>query len=260
MCELLAITTKNNTKLNDHLDYFYKERSDFNRHGWGIFVFNNGSTFVDKEPIKAVESEHLQEVLDEDIIGNNVIAHVRFATTGLREYNNCHPYQYKDESGRVWTLAHNGTIFHTDMIDEVTLEPKGDTDSEKVILLIIESMNKKIEELGRPLKEKERFEVIENIIKDLSRDNKLNLMIYDGELLYIHANVDDQMFISPFRDGYILGSREYDYNDVKWEPFPKRKLIAFKDGEIVLEGSEPQNTYVEDPEVFRYYYLKYANL
>ena len=37
--------------------------------------------------------------------------HIRLATVGSRDYENCHPFVREDNYGRHWTLIHNGTMF-----------------------------------------------------------------------------------------------------------------------------------------------------
>ncbi|MBQ9720943.1 MAG: class II glutamine amidotransferase, partial [Oscillospiraceae bacterium] len=45
------------------------------------------------------------------ITTKNLIAHIRRASVGGMAYENCHPFVARDTGGRVWKLAHNGTLF-----------------------------------------------------------------------------------------------------------------------------------------------------
>ena len=47
---------------------------------------------------------------------------------------------------------------------------------------------------GAPSTIKERFNILTEIVSDLSKNNKLNLMIYDGDLTYIHSNMRETLY------------------------------------------------------------------
>jgi len=85
------------------------------------------------------------------------------------------------------------------------------------------------------LSSKQRFTVVERLTALLAPRNKLNLMLYDGELLYVHKNMQDTLF---FRE---IGAHGLLFATVplmgkNWKPFPMTRLVAFHDGEKVFEG------------------------
>ena len=87
------------------------------------------------------------------------------------------------------TIAHNGTIFEGDILTDYFHRQKGETDSERILLFMLDRLNDLIRQKGRPLDEDERFSVLEEMTKDLSPHNKLNLLIYDGDILYVHISI-----------------------------------------------------------------------
>ena len=70
----------------------------------------------------------------------------------------------------------------------------------------------------------------------MSYRNKLNLMIFDGELLYVHKNMEETMKYCKYASGYIFATKTLDKN--KWDDFPTAQLRAYKDGELVFEGEK----------------------
>ncbi|MGD9962944.1 MAG: class II glutamine amidotransferase [Thermoplasmata archaeon] len=110
-----------------------EEEERGHRDGWGIVSFSQGS------PVLVGKSErpaHLDPSFDSAMSSaaatpppNMVIAHVRAASAGSVSLANTHPFI----SGRL-VLAHNGTVKGT--IPNATRSPKGDTDSEKLLLLV----------------------------------------------------------------------------------------------------------------------------
>ena len=69
------------------------------------------------------------------------MAHIRLATIGDVDYENCHPFVKRDCGGRVWTLIHNGTIFNCPLLDGYVHRQEGSTDSERIFLYLIDCID-----------------------------------------------------------------------------------------------------------------------
>ena len=80
--------------------------------------------------------------LKKSIEVKNAFAHIRYATIGNVEFKNCHPYSDEDNTGRRWTLIHNGTIFEYKPLNAYVKEQSGDTDSERILIHIINLLAK----------------------------------------------------------------------------------------------------------------------
>lgn len=262
MCELLAINIKEPIQLNNILNNFFIERSKYHPHGWGLAIAKEeNKRIILKEPVTAFKSKFLKRQLNYPIISKDILGHVRYATVGNIENDNCHPFHYEDNSGRSWTLIHNGTIFHSNIIEPFKKEQKGETDSERVLLLLIERINKKISSLERSLSEEERIEVVEELIAELSHRNKLNIMIFDGDILYVHVNTKNLLHYTKINNGYLICSKPIELeSEVNWNEIELNRLFAFKNGQLKFEGKKHRNEYIEDPEVNKYLYLQYASL
>lgn len=256
MCEMFGITADKEVVANPLLESFYQHSSE-NRDGWGLAVFRGHSVTMEKEPRMAAQSTYLRQRLSRDIRCRNLFAHIRKATIGRIEYANCHPFIWDDNSGRTWTLMHNGTIFEPDSMERPSVEPEGTTDSERILLYIIDQVNKEIVRLGRDLDSSERFRLLDTLVTRISKGNKLNLLIYDGENMYVHTNcpgtlhewTDDHMTLfatKPFRmDG--------------WQPLTMNRLLAYRDGVRIETGTDHGNTF-EDNKDMTMLYFAYSEL
>ena len=108
-----------------------------------------------------------------------MIAHIRLATRGVMEYANCHPFVLRDNDHRCWTLAHNGTIFDYPRHNPYLHQQEGRTDSERILFFLVDQVNQRQSELGRSLRVEERLDLLDALVTDMAKGNKLNLLIYD---------------------------------------------------------------------------------
>lgn len=245
MCELFAFSSSKPFKINEYLKDFYGH-CNHHPHGWGLALLDSQNYHIFKEPIQARKSLKLKNILDQPIICKNIFAHIRFATIGDLIPCNCHPFNMKDNNGRLWTLMHNGTIFDSSVLCKYSMVQKGSTDSERILFYIVELINDLEYVLERKSSVKERFALISNLISDLSFNNKLDLMIYDGEVLYVHMNCKDSLHYYKFDDGIMFSTKPL--NCGNWEDVPLNTVMAFKDGELLLKSESHNNEYVETPE------------
>ncbi|MGN0984163.1 MAG: class II glutamine amidotransferase, partial [Gemmiger sp.] len=183
MCELLGVSARRKIRVNEYLKEF-ASHSVRHPHGWGLAVFYGNSVSLEKEPVPAYQSGYLRERLRHRLEVHSMIAHIRMATRGTMDFENCHPFVMRDNYDRTWTLAHNGTIFDCPVMERHVHEQEGHTDSERVLCHIIARVNHRQEELGRALTADERFRLMDEIICEVAPHNKLNLLVYDSELMY----------------------------------------------------------------------------
>ena len=238
MCELFGFTSAKKNDISDYLRSFYAH-SSHNPHGWGL-MYENGRTEVLKEPVSAEKSTFLSDIIDYMPPQKITLAHIRFATVGTINERNCHPFTGTDISGREWTLIHNGTIFSSKHCHRYSALQTGDTDSERFFLSLIDNLN---EHISRAVPdERERFEIVNRFIAENAPRNKLNLMIYDGELLYVHKNLKNTLCFKRLEDGIIFSTKPLD--DGVWIPFPMAQVIAYKNGQEVHRGDRHKGTFV----------------
>ncbi|MGN1362720.1 MAG: class II glutamine amidotransferase [Methanobrevibacter sp.] len=245
MCELFAYSSDKPFTINEYLKDFYSH-CNHHPHGWGLALLDSSDYRVYKEPINARGSLKLKNILENAIINKNVFAHIRLATIGDLIYSNCHPFNKIDNSGRMWTLIHNGTIFDSSDLCKYSMIQEGTTDSERILLYIVDTINKEESKKGKKLNINERFNLLSNLVNNLSFNNKLDFMLFDGEYLYVHMNCKDSLNYFKFSDGIMFSTKPL--NNGNWKDVPLNTLLCFKDGKLLFRAEPHSNEYIETPE------------
>lgn len=255
MCELFGVSSPEKLKLNEYLTEFFSHGSA-HPDGWGMAFFYGNEVAVEKQPINSRKSMYLRSRLSVPIEADKMFAHIRLATKGTDEYENTHPFVMQDASGRNWTLIHNGTIFDSEILDPMFYEQKGQTDSERILIYIIKQINArcKAERLGA----NERFRLIDEIVCAITPGNKVNLALYDGELMYVHTNYQDSLHRKKEGSGMLFSTRPL--GRAEWEPLPMNTLLAYRDGKPAFSGTDHGNEFVDTLSKTKHLYLDYAAL
>lgn len=242
MCELYAVNSREPVLMNDTLDLFY-QHSVRHPHGWGLAYWEEQQAVIYREPYSAKDSECLKTLLQDPIVSKIALGHIRFATVGAIGMENCHPFTRIDCSGREWTLIHNGTIFSGLHLIPYEAKQKGHTDSERILLYLIDCLEEATEENGAPLNAEQRSQVVEKMALDLSPRNKLNFLIYDSEQLYVHTNMKDTLFTACQGDAHFFVTAPLE-NDFDWQRLPLNTLQTYLDGTLIYTGAQHQNEFI----------------
>ncbi len=238
MCELFGFSAERKTDLNEYLESFFSH-SRLNPHGWGM-MYEDGVRCVVREPVKATDSVMLPAILESIPPQKIMLAHIRYATVGSIAEENCHPFTAQDISGREWTLIHNGTIYSGGVTYRYYKQQAGDTDSERLFLAFIDHMNDVLSKGS--ITERERFQTVSRFIADNAPRNKLNLMLYDGELLYVHKNLKNTLSCKRVDGGIIFSTQPLDEDG--WAAFPIAQTIAYKNGSEVYRGERHKGIFI----------------
>lgn len=257
MCEIFGACLEKETCVNDFLKVFYSHSGN-HPHGWGLACMDENEVSIEKEALQASKSHYLKGRLSQPISAKAVLAHIRYATVGHVDYCNCHPYSKKDNFSRRWTLIHNGTIFDYSPLNKFIKQQCGETDSERILLYIVEQVNHKQRKSRKPLNSEERFELMDNIISDMSKGNKLNLLIYDGEYMYVHTNYANSLHYLELENKIIFSTLPLT-ND-EWHQVSFTTLLAYKNGRLAFAGTNHKNEYVDNEESLRFLYQIFSDL
>lgn len=257
MCELFGVSARRAVSLNRYLKEFFSHSAD-HPNGWGLAFFHGNAASVEKEPLCASDSMYLRARLRARIESRVMFAHIRKATKGHETYPNTHPFIGRDRTGRLWTLIHNGTVFECGALDSYVRVQEGDTDSERILLYLLNSMNAAEQEKGAPLEAEERFSVVAACTEIIAPGNKVNYLLYDGELLYAHANVPDGLHVLRRGEGAVFST--VPLSGEPFESVPLNTVQAFREGELVFRAAPHPYVYTEDPEKMRLLFLEYAEL
>lgn len=243
MCEIFCFNSNTPKEVNECLECFYNHSSE-HPHGWGLATMQSDEFVIDKEPIQATCSQHLKDILSHPVVGKNVFAHIRLATVGEIISPNCHPFTEADDNNRSWMLIHNGTIFDYPELDKYRDVENGDTDSERILLYIIDKVNEFEAAKGGLSTIKERFNLLTDIVADLSKGNKLNLMVFDGDLTYIHSNMRESLYYLKNDEGFMVATTPLS-DDEGWKEAELNKLFGIIDGNIIFESEEHDNEFIQ---------------
>ncbi len=257
MCEIFGLSSQCDFIANDYLKTFYSH-SSHHPHGWGLACISGSGALIEKESIQASESNYLRERLSQPIVSKILLAHIRYATIGNVEYKNCHPFTGRDNTGRRWTLIHNGTIFDYPQLNCYVKKQMGDTDSERVFLYFMDCLDKAQNQKCSKLAFEERFALFDEIISGMAEGNKLNLLFSDGKYLYAHTNCLGTLFYLTKDNSTIITTTPL--SDEAWQPLPFTRLMAFYKGKLVKTGTNHGHEYIESPESMKLLYSIFANL
>lgn len=260
MCELFGVSSREKVNCTQMLREFFS-RGHEHPHGWGIGFYEESALtpLVVKEAVASIDSDMLQERLKSPIRRNLLLAHIRLATKGSIEFKNTHPFFRMDATGRFWTLIHNGTVFECDRLSKYVKKQEGQTDSERILLYMIDCINQAARRKRFPLSEEERYALIDRMVKAIAPENKINLIITDGNDLYVHTNVRGGLHKKKEGDTTaIFSTRPLD--DGEWEELPLNTLLVYRKGEEVYQGTAHDYEFFETEEKMRYLFLDYAGI
>lgn len=257
MCELLGVSSARRIPVNELLREFFTH-SDRHPNGWGLAIFYENAVSLEKEPVQASRSSYLRERLSHKLEAASMLAHIRFATIGNMEYGNCHPFVKRDDSGRSWTLIHNGTIFDYPKLSPYQYQQEGSTDSERILYYLVDQINERQAELQRPLEKWERFDLLDELIRDMAKGNKLNLILYDGELMYVHTNYANSLYVREGGDTAVFAT--VPFRTGVWKPLPFTALCAYENGLRICQGTPHGQEYKDNDKDMKYIFAAYAGL
>lgn len=255
MCELFGVSSGKKLELNELLSEFFSHGVE-HPNGWGMAFFYGNAVSLEKQPEASHKSAYIKQRLQSKIEADKMFAHIRLATRGNLDYENTHPFVMRDNMNRTWTLAHNGTVFESDVLAPFVSKQQGQTDSERILIYILEQIN--LAQKEKELSPEERFRIIDRIMGEITPENKINLLLFDSELMYVHTNYKDSLYLCQKDEGVVISTRPLDHR--KWENVPMNTLIAYKDGKQVFVGTDHGNDFFESEEKMRLLFLDYATL
>ncbi|MDT8718278.1 class II glutamine amidotransferase [Clostridium sp. 19966] len=236
MCMLFGFTAKKTYKIGKTIDKFF-QFSKINKDGWGLAIFRHTYSTPDiyKEPVAAYKSNYAKYIIKDGIEAQIAIAHIRYATAGKVNFHNTHPF-VRVINGRQWVFAHNGSV-NMEGYEFINNKPSGETDSEKIFCLI----EKKLSGIRGDRTADKEIKVIENTIKELSSKGKLNILLTDGKMFFVHSNYKDTLYMYQNSNFYCFSTKVE--NPESWKPVPLNKLMVFKEGKKYYESEDISNEY-----------------
>ncbi len=154
------------------------------RSGFGMGWYEDEAVKTIKLPLPVEEEEFWQ--IGETIHSNIIIFHIRERTVGEEREYNTHPFFYEN-----FMFAHVGTInnwkgLEEKLSDEWKGRLKGETDSERFFMLILQFWNTEHPEKGIAKAVEE--------VKNVSSYSSLNFLLTDGKRLYAFRSGEIPLF------------------------------------------------------------------
>ena len=242
MCELLGVSSQEKVPCNDLLQTFFSHSTN-HPDGWGLAAFYGNTAVIEKEPVSAVDSAYLKTRLTDRIKEDILLAHIRKASVGNLSYINSHPFAIRDVRDRLWTLIHNGTIFESAELEPYKSRQKGSTDSERILYYLVDQVNARQAVRQTPLSPKARFSIVDEAVRAVVPGNKVNLLIYDGELLYVHCNHRKSLYLRQEPGTLVVSTTPLTQDH--WTEAPLNTVLAYRQGERVYTGIPHRFEYVK---------------
>ncbi len=236
MCELYAVNSRESINIKPNCDLFY-QRSIEHPDGWGLAYWQKDAAIVYRSPLQALEDTKFCSYLQSDLWCTSALVHIRLATVGIMSSINCHPFRHADLSGCVWTFMHNGTAFQNSMLTPYKSLCRGDTDSEAVLHFLLGAVNREIKKKGRRLTKEERIPIIESCITELVEGNKMNLIFYDTEQMYVHTNMRGTLYYEQEGSTCSFMTVPVNHNQ-SFQQLPMNRLLVYRQGMCVYEGRD----------------------
>lgn len=205
MCRLYGFRATEETKVECSLAFaqnalLMQSREDMigraHPDGWGIAFYHDQHPELERRATAAFDDLHFSSTA-ERIFTTTVVAHVRLATVGDPEIQNCHPFAWQQ-----WAFAHNGTVrgfdlLRSGMIEETLPElrafRKGSTDSEHSFYWLLSRMKRAGIDLdANDIDPHQVAEVLEVSVCELNARcraaspeeiPRLNFLITDGQMM-----------------------------------------------------------------------------
>ena len=251
MCELFAVNAARPVPVSSYLEEFVSH-SHKHKDGWGMCwreaqavatapsgtdeLPDNHELYLHREPVPAWTSDFIPRLLARPFASAMMEAHIRLSTGGVPSRENCHPFVGTDTSGTTWSLVHNGILFNEQLLQTYDLKEAGQTDSERVLLFLLDVLDEAALRSGGPLGFEERFQALSGALSMMSNLNRLNVIMSDGTYTYVHTNTsEDTLHFRELPGATVFSTQPLggDAERALWRPVPRNRLIAYRGGRLV---------------------------
>lgn len=183
MCQLLGMSCKKPASIGFSFEGFRARggRTDEHRDGWGIAFSNPNGFDIYRDEQPAAGSHLADHISKAEIKAKTTIAHIRKATIGEVNINNCHPFERKLWN-KSWLFCHNGDLKAFSPELDSRFVPEGNTDSELAFCKLLQDLNRDFPD-GEPTLEI-LFDWLHNASVVIARQGTFNIILSNGEWLY----------------------------------------------------------------------------
>ena len=254
MCQLLGMNCNVPTDICFSFEGFHVRGglTDHHRDGFGIAFFEGQGCRVFLDSKASTESPVAELVRRYPIHSKNVIAHIRKATQGVVELQNCHPFQ-RELWGRYWIFAHNGNLENFQPEGLAFFQPVGQTDSARAFCHLLERLRLAFPQ-GCPAPDAIHG-FLQGIVAEIAAHGLFNFLLSNGDFLIAHCSNNLHYLVrqAPFGDAHLVDQDiTMDFSQVTgqndkvaviasfpltdneaWTPMVPGQLLMFREGELV---------------------------
>jgi predicted glutamine amidotransferase len=232
--------------------------TDHHADGWGIAFFEDKACrlFIDHQA--SARSPIAEMVKRYPIKSRNTIAHIRKATQGHIQLENCHPFM-RELWGRHWIFAHNGDLHDFNPGMQGVYQPVGTTDSELAFCTLLQGLRRAFPGSQPPLPE--LFAELEVLTREITQFGVFNFLMSNGQALFAHCSthlyylvrqwpfstahlvdadvsIDFAKYTTPEDRVAVIATAPLTDNEV-WTRFAPGDLLMFQHGDVVARASVP---------------------
>lgn len=229
MCEVYGFCGSAPIRLNKYTNTFWTHAT-IHKDGFGYYLADKNELYVD--PSSAYS--HLNSLSKKDFTSSLALCHIRFKTHGPAKLENCHPFTKYDSRDHKWTLIHNGYIKDNVITSALGTLQIGETDSERILMYIVESINSFYEHEW--ISDIDEFLYymyiqIESTLQEVSTLGKANLIFTDSftNNMYIYSNSHRNLYYLKSDSGVHISTTPL--SDEDWQPVEPFKLHIFNNGD-----------------------------
>ncbi|WP_133619160.1 class II glutamine amidotransferase [Hydromonas duriensis] len=209
MCQLLGMNCNTPTDIIFSFEGFAQRGglTDHHTDGWGIAFFEGRACRLLMDCQPSILSPVADLVRAYPIKSLNVIAHIRKATQGEVNLENCHPF-VREMWGRQWVFAHNGNLvdFHPEL--DGRFHPVGTTDSERAFCYMLQKLREACpnSSAAQPPSLEDIHAALSAIAKDIARFGTFNFCLSNGQAMWAHCSTNLYYIVRehPFAHAHLL--------------------------------------------------------
>jgi glutamine amidotransferase len=232
MCEIYGFCGSRQVNLNKYTDEFWLH-SRIHQDGFGYYLADKSDLYVNPKSAMA----YIDKLSHKSFTSKLALCHIRFKTHGPASSENCHPFIKYDSHGVEWSLIHNGYIDDNFTTAALGSLQNGETDSERILLSIVESVNSYYDHCYITNRADFLFylyNAIQNSLSELSELGKTNLIFTDNHTdnMYVFMNSPNTLFYLKTDDGYHFSTTKL--TDENWIPVEPFRLHIFNNGKSII--------------------------
>ena len=179
MCQLLGVCANREVNINFSFRE-WKHKGNDNPHGYGFAWYRSGNLFIHKDAASLYHQQATAQSAICSVRSRIWIGHVRFATVGVQDGSNTHPFRAEFRHKQL-AFAHNGDVRRIKQRPLRWRKPAGETDSEYAFLWLLEQLEETPDEGFA-----ERLKALADEVRGIG--SRFNFLMSDGETLWAYAD------------------------------------------------------------------------